>query len=46
MHFVLSHVDPNSEGFYGTTLNFINIRTPKKFVVITLKFELCCFTIE
>ena len=23
------------------TVNFLNIRTPKKFVVITLKFELC-----
>ena len=28
------------------TVNFLNIRTPKKFVVITLKFELCCSTIE
>ena len=28
------------------TVNFINIRTPKKFVVITLKFELCGYTIE
>ena len=30
------------------TINFLNIRTPKKFVVITLKFELpvCGFTIE
>ena len=23
------------------TVNFLNIRTPKKFVIITLKFELC-----
>ena len=23
------------------TVNFLNIRTPKTFVVITLKFELC-----
>ena len=23
------------------TVNFLNIRTPKKFVVVTLKFELC-----
>ena len=23
------------------TVNFLNIRTPKQFVVITLKFELC-----
>ena len=30
---------------YGT-VNFLNIRTPKKFVVITLKFELCGSTIE
>ena len=28
------------------TVNFLNIRTPKKFVVITLKFELCRSTIE
>ena len=28
------------------TVNFLNIRTPKRFVVITLKFELCGFTIE
>ena len=32
--------------YQGHTLNFLNIRTPKKFVVITLKFELCGFTIE
>ena len=29
-----------------TTVNFLNIRTPKIFVVITLKFELCGSTIE
>ena len=29
-----------------TTTDFLNIQTPKKFVVITLKFELCCSTIE
>ena len=29
-----------------TTINFLNIRTPKQFVVITLKFELCGSTIE
>ena len=29
-----------------STVNFLNIRTPKKFVVITLKFELCGSTIE
>ena len=28
------------------TVNFRNIRTPKKFVVITLKFELCGSTTE
>ena len=28
------------------TVNFLNIRTPKKFVVVTLKFELCGFIIE
>ena len=27
-------------------VNFLNIRTPKKFVLITLKFELCGSTIE
>ena len=29
-----------------STVNFLNIRTPKTFVVITLKFELCGSTIE
>ena len=28
------------------TVNFLNIRTPKKYVLITLKFELCGSTIE
>ena len=28
------------------TIIFLNIRTPNKFVVITLKFELCGSTIE
>ena len=28
------------------TVNFLNIRTPKKSVVISLKFELCRSTIE
>ena len=28
------------------TENLLNIRTPKKIVVITLKFELCGSTIE
>ena len=31
---------------YTSTVNSLNIRTPKKFVVITLKFELCGSTIE
>ena len=30
----------------SATINFLNIRTPKTFVVITLKFELCGSTIE
>ena len=29
-----------------SAVNFLNIRTPKKFVVITLKIELCGSTIE
>ena len=32
--------------FSMRTVNFLNIRTPQKFVVITLKFELCGSTIE
>ena len=32
--------------FLAVTVNFLNIRTPKKFVVITLKFELSGSTIE
>ena len=28
-------------GLLWCTINFLNIRTPKKFVVITLKYELC-----
>ena len=28
------------------TVNFLNIRTPKTFVVFTLKFELCGSTLE
>ena len=28
------------------TVNLLNIQTPKKFVVITQKFELCRSTIE
>ena len=30
----------------GSTVNFLNIRTPEKFVIITLKFELCGSAIE
>ena len=30
----------------NVTVDFLNIRTPEKFVVITLKFELCGSTIE
>ena len=33
-------------GYCKPTVNFLNIRTPKIFVVITLKFELCGSTIE
>ena len=32
--------------FDMVTVNFLNIRTPKIFVLITLKFELCCSTVE
>ena len=38
--------DPTWPNFSDITVNFLNIRTPKKFVVITLKFELCGSTIE
>ena len=31
---------------FANTINFLNIRTAKKFVVITLKFELCGSTID
>ena len=41
---LLQGVQPETRPQY--TVNFLNIRTPKKFVVITLKFELCGFTIE
>ena len=38
---------PFPDGLGGAgTVNFLNIRTPKKFIVITLKFELCISTIE
>ena len=36
----------NGHCFSICTVNFLNIRTPKTFVVITLKFELCGSTIE
>ena len=32
--------------FSRSTVNFLNIRTPKKIVVITLKFKLCGSTIR
>ena len=35
----------SAENTYNT-VNFLNIRTPKKFVVITLKFELCGSTLR
>ena len=36
----------NNEPSHGITVNFLNIWTPKKFVVITLKFELYGSIIE
>ena len=45
-NFRIFTVDPGSIAFAQTTVNFLNIQTPKKFVVITLKFELCGSTIE
>ena len=36
----------NASETYLYTVNFLNIRTPKQFVVITLKFELCGSNIE
>ena len=41
-YIVATHYNP----LHRNTVNFLNIRTPKKFVVITLKFELCGSTIE
>ena len=41
---IIQHCASNSAT--GPTVNFLNIRTPKKFVVINLKFELCGSTIE
>ena len=43
--FHLHQAKPNQWIKLGT-VNFLNIRTPKKFVVITLKIELCGSTIE
>ena len=34
------------ESLTVNTVNFLNIRTPKKLVVITLTFELCGSNIE
>ena len=36
----------NNQLSHGITVNFLNIWTPKKFVVITLKFELYGSIIE
>ena len=36
----------NTGAAVDITVNFLNIRTPKKLVVITLTFELCGSTIE
>ena len=38
--------DADFEQLQLNTVNFLNIRTPKTFVVITLKFELYGSTIE
>ena len=47
---LFANKDMHKEVRYTThnviTVNFLNIRTPKLFVVITLKFELCGSTIE
>ena len=42
-YIMVEEVHDVSEKF---TVNFLNIWTPKEFVVITLKFELCGSTIE
>ena len=42
---ILLSICPHHYRFQATA-SFLNIRTPKKFVVITLKFELCGSTIE
>ena len=39
-------LETEEDRFGVVTVNFLNIRTPKTFVVITLKFELFGFTIE
>ena len=39
-------LDALSEKNKMVTVNFLNIRKPKRLVVITLKFELCGSTIE
>ena len=43
--FLINFLSNFADCYHGT-VNFLNIRTPKKFVVITLKFELCGSTIE
>ena len=40
---LISRYDPHPEYF---TVMILSFRTPKTFVVITLKFELCGFTID
>ena len=47
--YFVNNVTINKQQNQGTncfTVNFLNIQTPDKFVVITLKFELCGSTIE
>ena len=41
----LEHVEKRLE-FTASTVMILSFRTPKTFVVITLKFELCGFTID
>ena len=38
--------DRNAFQIRATTVMILSFRTPKTFVVITLKFELCGFTID
>ena len=46
-HYAVQQIaDKDNYGIIFFTVNFLNIRTPKKFVVVILKFELCGSTIE